>query len=252
MLVDFAGQACSLAQPTGFGVAGGDPAAHFGHQPVVIKLVISSAVNGGPNWMWIIAGTGSGRERGQESKAPSIATGNSGTFARRAKAQNPGLNSPTSPSRVRVPSGKMSTISPRFSRRRVSLMPLSPRPSRSRGIASSELISQRNGAKRTASVGRDSSAPITRQTNEHRIEMTLMIRHHQRRRPAPAHARVPERGYRTRPCPPIDRRPARSRTRFVWAASVEPCNLLATVLPSARGRWIRGDRRLLPAKDGRS
>ena len=59
----------------------------------------------------------------------------------------PAWNGPISPSRVRVPSGNMTTISPRFKRRSDSLIPPSPMPSRSMGIASSELMSQRNGRK---------------------------------------------------------------------------------------------------------
>ena len=67
---------------------------------------------------------------------------------RTASAVKPGRNGAIWPSRVRVPSGKISTISPRFSRRSDSLMPPKPIPSRSIGMAPTEPINHRNGAKR--------------------------------------------------------------------------------------------------------
>ncbi len=48
---------------------------------------MSTGNNGSPNWMWITAGSGSGCERGHASNAPSIATGTSGTAARRERAK---------------------------------------------------------------------------------------------------------------------------------------------------------------------
>ena len=67
--------------------------------------------------------------------APSTATGKMAAFDRAARAVKPGRNGLISPSDVRVPSGKINTISPRFSSLSDSLMPPSPIPSRSIGMA---------------------------------------------------------------------------------------------------------------------
>ena len=71
-------------------------------------------------------------------KPPSTATGRMAAFERTANAVNPGRNGAIAPSRVRVPSGKISTISPCFSRLSDSLIPASPTPSRSIGNAPTE------------------------------------------------------------------------------------------------------------------
>ena len=71
--------------------------------------------------------------------------GNSGTLARFANAEKPGFRGWTSPSGERVPSGKISTISPRLALS-VSFSPESASPSRSIGMASSDWISSRKGA----------------------------------------------------------------------------------------------------------
>ena len=65
-----------------------------------------------------------------------------------ARAVNPGRNGPIRPSWLRVPSGKINTISPRFRRLSASLMPAKPTPSRSMGMAPTEPISHPNGANR--------------------------------------------------------------------------------------------------------
>ena len=89
-------------------------------------------------------GTRPWRHRGQASNDPATAIGNTGTWVRRASVQKPGLSGPNRPSGVRVPSGNTKTTSPRFNRRSVSFTPASPRPSRSNGMASSQVMSVRS------------------------------------------------------------------------------------------------------------
>ena len=81
---------------------------------------------------------GNFRHRGQTRNAPSMATGKMAAPERTAKAVKPGRKGAIAPSRVRVPSGKITTISPRFSRRSDSLIPANPIPSRSIGNAPTE------------------------------------------------------------------------------------------------------------------
>ena len=95
----------------------------------------------------------------------------------------PGLSGATSPSCVRVPSGKISTSSPAFRRRSVSLRPARPPPSRSMGIASkklNELLEARHAEERVA--GEVVHPPRAGQAHERRIEMALMIRSRPARR----------------------------------------------------------------------
>ncbi len=77
-----------------------------------------------------------------------MATGRIAAPDRTASVVKPGRNGAISPSYVRVPSGKINTISPRFSRFSDSLIPPSPMPSRSIGMASTEWSSQAKSRKR--------------------------------------------------------------------------------------------------------
>ena len=132
---------------------------------------------------WIVPGPRNFWVLGQASKAPSMATGRIHAFEHR-----PGKHSKARAKRrnftitaTHMPSGKISTISPRFKRRSDSLMPLSPRPSRSMGIASRVLISQRIGAKRNKVLpGQDSSSAACNRDQE-RIEVALVVRDNQHR-----------------------------------------------------------------------
>ncbi len=95
---------------------------------------------------------------------------------REAKAVKPGRKAAISPSRDRVPSGKTNTISPRFNRRNDSLMPPRPIPSRSIGMASSELISQPERREPEEGVaGQVVHPPRNPHADQRRIEMALVI-----------------------------------------------------------------------------
>ncbi len=99
-----------------------------------------STVTGSPTSTHKAGKLGNHWRLGNASKAPSTATGSNGTLARRANKVKPGLKAATRPSLDRVPSGKISTISPAFKRRSVSFQPDAPPPSRSIGIASRKSI----------------------------------------------------------------------------------------------------------------
>ena len=95
-------------------------------------------------------------QRPREGSTPRSAT---------AKTVKPGRKRAISPSRVRVPSGNISTISPRFSRRNDSLIPPRPIPSRSiewrppNGSASRTEQSQRACPGPGSSSAADSPCP---------------------------------------------------------------------------------------------
>ena len=124
-----------------------DSPLHLRRQFPLVKRATSSGGIGSPYITWIVPRPGNFCVRGQALKAPSMATGNIAAPERTANAVNPGRKRAIWPSRLRVPSGKINTISPRFRRRSDSLMPFSLSPSRSMGIASNERISQPSGAK---------------------------------------------------------------------------------------------------------
>ena len=121
---------------------------HFGLQGFVVELGRQCGIDGRS-----IANVNDRRTRQSIPLRPGIVRsvnrhGQNGNLrAVRARARKPGFSSPTLPSLVRVPSGKITNISPAFKRRKLSLIPPRPMPSRSMGMASSELISHRNGAK---------------------------------------------------------------------------------------------------------
>lgn len=105
----------------------------------------SAAGMTGPNSRRILPGSGSKRVRGQHSQAPTIATGRIGTPARFATRAKPLCTSPSLPSRVRVPSGKIVTAPPPRSLRMIVFIAATDEASRSIGIASRAEMIAPNG-----------------------------------------------------------------------------------------------------------
>ena len=105
-----------------------DPAFHLGGHLAFRAGGDHGGRNRRAKWTRMRAGPGSFCERGQASKVPSMATGRMAAPERAAKAVKPGRKGAAWPSRVRVPSGKITTTSPRFSRRSALFDRRQPRP----------------------------------------------------------------------------------------------------------------------------
>ena len=125
------------------------------------------------------AGAGTGGDRGQASNVPATAAGTIGTRARGARTAIPGLSSPSRPSRLRVPSGKRSTIPPLRSRRRVSFRPEAPIPSRWIGNPPTERM---NGPEEREEEGRARHVvqrPGRRDAEDEDVEVAEVVRDEQ-------------------------------------------------------------------------
>ena len=77
-----------------------------------VKSLYCSKRIGSPITKWMLPGIGIFEFRGYDWKAPSKASGISVALERLATAQKPSIRGRSSPSMVRVPSGKMTTDSP--------------------------------------------------------------------------------------------------------------------------------------------
>ncbi len=106
----------------------------------------------GPNSRRIRPGRGNPRVRGQHSQAPTIATGRIGTPARFATSAKPLCTSPSRPSRVRVPSGKIVTAPPPRSLRMIVFIAATDEASRSIGTASRAEMIAPNGPQRKSEL----------------------------------------------------------------------------------------------------
>ena len=103
-------------------------------------------------------GAGNGRVRGQASNVPAMPTGKTGTRARPAKEAIPDFISRSSPSGLRVPSGKSVTIPPLRSRRSVSLRPGPPSPRAGSGKPPRSGSTPPGAGRRASSAPRSSAA----------------------------------------------------------------------------------------------